>query len=155
MSMRVLEDARERPLAFSWNGPVPEDRLRAWLEDVAHPVPEDLIAVWATVGGGELFESEELYAPDGTSDDLRLVSEFLIERGLPPGHTVFHRGCWVSTIDHATGELVARGSSTLWEEARFGTFDEWYINLLRAEFADRYGLPALRSGESRDRRAGA
>jgi len=140
MSLRILADAQQRPQAFSWKGPVPEDRLRAWLEDVTYPVPDDLVAVWATVGGGGLFESEELYAPDGTADDLRMTTGYLVGRGLRPGLTVFHRGTWISAIDRSNGEVVALGATTFDEIARFGTFDAWYCSLLRAEFGGRYGL---------------
>ena len=120
--------------------------LHAWLSEISYPVPEDLLALWATVGSGELFESEEVFAPDGTADDLRNVAEDMAERGMPAGLTVFHRGTWVSAIDHTTGELVAFNEVTVLEPynyveiARFATLDEWYGHLILAELGERYGL---------------
>ena len=128
MSLTVLDDARRRPRAFHWHGAVLAADLRAWLDGITYSVPDDL------------FETEEVFAPDGTDDDLRVVTEDMTAGGLRPGFTVFHRGLWVSAIDHATGELVALNEPSLYEEARFTTFDDWYRLLPRVEFAERYGL---------------
>ena len=140
MSLTVLDDARRRPRAFHWRGAVAAANLRAWLDSIAYSVPDDLIELWRTVGGGDLFETKEVYAPDGTEDDLRAVTEYMATHGLRPDFTVFHRGIWVSVLDHATGELVALDKPSLYEEARFTTFDDWYRLLPRAEFGERYGL---------------
>ena len=141
MSLTVLDDARQRPRAFHWRGAVAAADLRAWLDGISYSVPDDLIELWKTVGGGDLFESEEVYAPDGTDDDLRVVTEDMSTRGLQAGFTVFHRGLWVSVLDHATGELVVLNEPSLYEEeAYFTTFDDWYRLLPRAEFGERYGL---------------
>jgi hypothetical protein len=141
MSLSLLIDVQERPQAFRWKGPVSTDDLRSWLDAIDYPVPYDLIELWATLGGGDLFESEELFAPDGTEDDIREVTKYLVTaQGLRHGLIVFHRGTWVSAIDQSTGELVAMDDPAFEEVSRFRTLDEWYRQLLRAEFADRYGL---------------
>lgn len=142
--LTVLVDARNRPQAFRWNGSVPRERIDEWLAEGSWKVPNDLIQLWEEVGGGELFESETVFQPGlGAEDNIDDENEQLVALGLPLDLLVFHRGLSISAIDQLSGEIVDLDPESFNERGRFKTFDEWYRDLIRAEYGDRYGLEPL------------
>jgi hypothetical protein len=141
MRLSLLEDAKARTGAFRWNGPIPRESLQEWVADRGYVIPESLLKVWEQLGGGELFESETLFEPRTTSeDDIDDENEQLIALGLPFDLLAFHRGLSVSAVDQSSGEIVELDRSTFKERRRFTNFEQWYVNVLRDEYRERYGL---------------
>ena len=142
MSLLILADARVHPRAFRWHEPIEREQITAWLRTRGYAVPGDLAQLWEQTGGGELFESEAVFAPrNHAEDDIDDENDQLREVGLPHHLLVFHRGFSVSAIDQQTNEIVELAPVTFHEGRRFATLDEWYADVLRLEFAARYGLP--------------
>ncbi|MCP3879847.1 MAG: hypothetical protein GY701_15865 [Sulfitobacter sp.] len=143
MSLTVLLDFEDSPAAFSWTGPIAHEVLERWLARQAdRSIPADLITLWRTVGGGDLFESETILEPfaSPSADDIDGMNEHLRSRGMPSNLLAFHVGICVSAVDQASGVLVQLDPESLGEQARFSTFDGWYRTLIRSEYAERYGL---------------
>ncbi len=59
------QDLRFAPNAFDWLGSTEVARVKDWLHSHGREVPDDLIALWALTGGGDMFETEEIFAPTG------------------------------------------------------------------------------------------
>ena len=144
MTFALLVDAKDQPRAFRWNGSVPRQRIDEWPADRGWRVPGELIELWTEVGGGELFESETILQPClHGEDDIDEENEQLIPLGLPFDLMVFHRGMCISAVDQSSGEVIVLEPETFGETGRFASVDDWYRQLIRREFADRYGLPLL------------
>lgn len=146
---QLFADAARRPGLFLWNGPVPEADLDAWFAARHLVAPADLRRLWAITGGGELFGSEELWAPlaapaVGYPEDFLAINRQYREQGLASAYLVFHRGLGVSAMHQPDGTLVSLSRQSLSEVRTFRALDAWYATL-RAEYATRYGLP-LSSG---------
>lgn len=145
MTMSLLEDAKRRPELFAWEGPVSSSKLAALLAEQGWSLPEDLIAFWERTGGGEVFESESLLGPCGDvalGDNLFSYNEELRARGLPEGYVVFHMGMTVSAVRQKDGRYVELDFEDFRERAEFASLEDWYLRIVRAEYAERYGLPA-------------
>jgi hypothetical protein len=142
MTRSLLMDSKDYPQLFRWNGGVAAAVLDAWLVGRGWTVPPELMEIWTELGGGDIFETETLLQPasDGADDDVDAENEQLISVGLPPELMAFHRGFCTSAIDQSSAEVVALDSGTLREIARFGSMEEWYCQLIRREYADRYRL---------------
>jgi hypothetical protein len=125
---QLFVDAALKPHLFRWNGPLPRTDLRR---------------LWPATGGGEPFESEELWvllAPPMLGEDFEGVNAWYRQNGMDARCLVFHTGCFVVAVRQPHGALVELVGSTHAEGRTFGSLDEWY-GLLRAEYGWRYGLP--------------
>jgi hypothetical protein len=142
--MRVLDDAAVRPDLFIWRGPVPLADLEAWIREKELRVPNDLVHFWEVTGGGEVFETESLLGPRHVtelSDDVAAVTRAHRERGMPADYIVFHVGLGgLSAVSSRDGRYVSLDENTYTVAATFSSFDDWYLSLLRQEYADRYRL---------------
>lgn len=144
MTIALFEDAAKRPDLFNWNGPVGEKAVDRWLAERRLAAPEELRAVWAKTGGGEIFESETILGPFADAalgDDVDSVNEHLRAQGLPPEFLVFHAGIGGYTAVNQRDQSLAQiDPKTYQAVSSFPTFDEWYTQVIRAEYAETYGL---------------
>lgn len=139
------EDLRFAPNAFDWRGSTEVSHLIEWLERHGRRVPQDLIALWAWTGGGDMFETEEVLCPTATGDhDLEAVNLRLWFSGLAEELLVFHSGLYLTAV--GPDETVVRIDPDRLEPVGFfGSIGDWYDDL-RGEYARTYGLPSgLRS----------
>lgn len=138
--MRFLDDALGRPLIFRMNSPIDPRAISTWIAATKIFIPDTLTEVWRVLGGGVVFESEEIFEPTHGDESIEAVNSVLSGRGLSRELYVFHRGLCVSAVDQLTRDVVTldRTSLTAWE--RFADFDAWYARVLRDEYAARYGL---------------
>lgn len=144
--LTLLQDASGYPHAFEWNGAMPAPSIEKWRHDGGWIVPPELIELWATTGGGDLFESETVLQPGrgaGIDGGIDEENEALSSTGLPFNLLVFHRGMCISAIDQASGEIVTLEPVAYLEAGRFASFEDWYVMAIRDEFAVRYGLRRL------------
>lgn len=144
MMTQLQTDAAQHPELFQWNGSIPEQRLLRWLKDRALVVPEDLLRLWTTTGGGELFETETLLAPNRSTDpgsDLDSVNQLHWESGLPTKYLIFSVGAFgLSAIRLADGNYVLLDDEGYSELSEFTDLADWYSSTIRSEYAQRYGL---------------
>ena len=125
-----------------WNGPVAPDQLFAWGLQRGWNIPSDLSEFWTLTGGGVIFETEALLKPIvPASDDsgVEHATDSLKSRGMPGGLFVFHEGLCFSAVRYEDGAYVIldeRAGVT----GRYDSFGSWYVQVLRAEYAERYGL---------------
>ncbi len=141
--MTVYEDARQRPELFCWQGPIPPDRLDVWLEERALRVPSDLRDVWIRTGGGEMFETETLLAPCGApslGDDIDGVNMAYQSRGLPSNFLLFHIGLCDSVVRFPETDIIVFRAGSFIPQHHFASFEPWYQNVIRDEYAERYCL---------------
>ncbi len=142
---QIGRDAEQRPELFRWKGSESRGRLSGWASGIAGKVPEDLLSLWSSTGGGELFETETLLSPfgdPGVGDDVDGVTQLYRERGLTPDWIVFHTGFGMSAFSTQDGRIAWFGSSSNTPTSVFASVDDWYTHALRAEYAGRYGLSA-------------
>jgi hypothetical protein len=140
----LFEDSEDSTQAFVFNGPIPADYLRKWIDETGYLIPEELFDTWATLGGGDLFESETLFQPiPDHLDDIEAENRRLWKRGLSASFLVFHSGVVISAIDQMSGEIVTFDLRTMTELRRFLSLNEWYRETVRKEFAARYGLAPI------------
>lgn len=142
MIRALREDATERPDLFVWRGAIRREELREWLDAKRLDLPDDLVELWLETGGGDLFESETLLAPFGdpaSGDDVGGVNEAFRIRGLSSAHLIVSTGIFLAALRLADKKWVLLDQETFQEERECGSFDDWY-RLVRAEFAERYGL---------------
>ena len=70
--------------------------------------------------------------------------EFHWSKGLPSNLLIFHTGLCLSasSVDNRRhrNRLVSFRSGSYEIGRQFNTFDEWYQQTIRAEYAERYGL---------------
>ena len=141
----IYEDALARPDLFYWFGLV-EAEFEPWLAALPLRVHPGLVSFWRRTGGGDLFESETLLGPLAAdeSDNVLKVSESCWNKGLPRDLLVFHTGLRMSAslvdIRRHRNRLVVFKDESFEIEHWFDTFNEWYKNTLRSEYAERYGL---------------
>jgi hypothetical protein len=141
----IYDDALAHPNLFHWFGTA-EPEFDAWLTALplhAHP---GLVDFWRRTGGGELFESETLLGPliAEESDNVLKVNEFHWSKGMPGGMLIFHIGMNLSAsfVDRHRhrNRLVLFRQGSYEVEQWFDTFNCWYRDKLRLEYASRYGL---------------
>ena len=141
--LQIITDAMSRPDLFVWNGPIEGRQLRRWLSENALNLPEDLVAFLELTGGGDLFESETILGPYGDvelGDDLIGANISLRSEGMPAGYVVFHRGMDLSAIRSLDHKYVAFTAPDFHEKAVFSSLEAWYVESLREEYGERYGL---------------
>lgn len=144
MTPTILADASAAPALFRWNDPIDRGALVEHLFSRGWTIPEDLIDFWAITGGGEIFETELLLrpvAPMGQASELEQTQRFWHERGLPVGSVVFHEGFIVTAV--AQNGMYLSFDRDLQPSGQFISLEDWYVGAIRAEYAERYGLPPL------------
>jgi len=146
MNALLENDRAKRPELFHFLGPMPSAELDAWLNDRHLVVPDDLKQFWHEAGGGELFETETILSPFGRkdlADDVESVNEFHREKGMPANWVIFHTGIGgLSVVEMPSGKYASVRESSYEVQETFASFADWYANLVRREYAPRYGLPA-------------
>jgi hypothetical protein len=141
--MMIFEDAAKRPDLFLWFGAIDPALLAQWLARHHLVVRDDLFELWTRTGGGDIFESETLLGPFGNEalgDDILGVNQYAHEQGLPANYLIFHTGIVRSAIRMSDRRIVTVVRADHTVIAEFESLDRWYVDLLRSEFAERYGL---------------
>ena len=138
----ILADSAQRPELFHWRGQIPTSKIESWERENRLTVPPDLKLLWSTTGGGDLFESETILQPFGSSEDTLVlpVSETCWERGLADDNYIFHEGFRVSCFRKSGALLITRNLSDLTYIAEFQDLNSWYRATLKAEYEQRYRL---------------
>ena len=147
----LLQDAQMVPLTFSPFGAIPAVELERWLEHADMLLPSDLIQFWQLTGGGDVFESETIFRPTVSSppnscfveDDIEGRNAALTENGKSDNLYVFQEGVFLSAIRLSDQRFVTVTTGGYVVQDSFDSLDEWYIQTLRAEFGEKYGLPPI------------
>jgi hypothetical protein len=145
MPPTIHDDALARPDLFDWFG-VAETEFEQWLTVLRLRVHPGLVSFWRRTGGGDCFETETLLGPLATDegDNVLEMSEFYWNRGLSHDLLLFHSGMCLSasSVDmrRHRNRLVVFKPQTFEVVQWFDTFNAWYLNTLRSEYAQRYGL---------------
>jgi hypothetical protein len=139
--MSLRSDVEDFSNVFNWKGPIASDAVNQFLVQEATQIPDDLHDLWLAKGSGDLFESEELYGPDGSEEDISVMQTLMSDEGLlTQNFVIFHRGTWLSAIDRDSGLITAFGAGLVPVAKPFRSLDQWYMQLIRPEFRERYGL---------------
>lgn len=139
----LLEDAKQKPYLFLWNGPIESRVLVVWLHERHLELPHGLIDLWKATGGGNIFESEQILGPFGdpsTVDDFDSCNAWHHAKGLPANYALFNTGVFFSAINLSNQHYVLLDESSYKPGPEFTTIDQWYGETIRKEFASRYGL---------------
>ncbi len=136
--LTILQDAIQRPDLFLWFGPIPTAELDAWASGHHLNLLDDLLEFWRTTGGGDVFETETFLRPTVPSVPNTAFHMEGDAVEIRAGLLVFQTGAFVSAIRFADQKYVTLSSGEV--EHVYGSFNDWYTQTLRAEFADRYGL---------------
>ena len=59
---------------------------------------------------------------------------------MPAGYVVFHHGVDLSAIRSLDDKYVAFTARDFHEKAVFSSLEAWYVESLRKEYGERYGL---------------
>ena len=136
----LRRDIARRPELFRWNGALHPRELGVWRASAPLEIPDDLWSMWSEIGGGDLFESETLLAPLVPGhDNIDEHNAHLRQKGLPGDLYVFHVGAFTSAIERERSSLIQVDPTNWSKLGEYRSLSEWY-SMLRAEFADRYGL---------------
>ena len=142
MNSLILEDAQRAPQLFLWNGPVGRRAIDEWVALRGWTIPADLLELWTITGGGEIFESERFLPPlvsrDG-QEEVAQVTQWCQDRGMPADLVVFHEGLGFTAVRCLDGAYVSFDSE-LRAGGEYTSLERWYSEVLRAEYAERYGL---------------
>jgi hypothetical protein len=145
MLATIYEDALAHPLLFQWFG-VSEPEFEVWLAALPLRVHPGLVEFWRRTGGGDMFESETILGPLVTeeSDNVLKMNEYHWSKGLPRDMLIFHTGLNMSAsfVDQRRhrNRLISFKPDSYNVEKSFDTFNAWYQENLRSEYAERYGL---------------
>jgi hypothetical protein len=137
------KDRVSRPDLFDLFGKINPENLDAWLSERKLTVPDDLKEFWRETGGCDLFESETILGPFASSDlgdDVDGMNEYLWQKGMPKEWLAFHTGAWLSAVSMLSGEYATLREPSYDTVQKFRSLDDWYENLVREEYASRYGL---------------
>jgi hypothetical protein len=143
MILQLKKDMSIRPDLFDLTGSIDNQTVDAYLEQESR-LPPELLHMWREVGGGELFETETLLSPAGSSvlgDDIVSVNTFHHRRGLSTQYIVFHVGVGGLTAYDKKEDVICQLDSERYDIiATFPSLDVWYSEVLHGEYARRYGL---------------
>ncbi len=142
MNGLILNDAQRAPHLFRWNGQVGRRTIEDWIALHGWKIPGDLLDFWTITRGGEVFESERflppLASPDG-QEEIVQVTGWCQRRGLPDGLVVFHEGLGFTAVRCLDGAYLSLDSAVQ-VAGEYTSLDQWYSDVLRREYAERYGL---------------
>ncbi len=140
----MRQDMELKPRLFFWEGATDSQRLKQLLAEKGWALPADLFSLLALTGGGEIFETETILGPfrdADQGDNLFTYNEEVRGRGFPAGYVIFHTGMAVSAVRLADGRYVEFGLDDFKERGEYASLEDWYLRLIRTEYAERYGLP--------------
>lgn len=143
MTPAMLHDAEINPKFFFWEGVINREYFKELLDEHGWNLPADLFNLLAVTGGGEMFESETILGPfrdEDLGDNLFTYNKELRRRGLPEGYVIFHTGMTVSAVRLSDERYVELDRDDYHERAEFASLEDWYLRLIREEYAERYGL---------------
>ena len=137
--MNIQKDYKKKPHLFKTEKVRPAELCG----EIPEP-PLDLIDFWTEIGAGEIFETETIYSPscsiEENADTLYEINSLFQKRGLSPLLTVFHTGISISAYRKQTPYYVILDDSNFEITKCFNSIEEWYDKVIRAEYAERYGL---------------
>lgn len=139
----LVLDSEKNPSLFEWNEPIDKEDLKNWFDERSLYVPEDLIGFLAATGGGNMFESENILSPYGSPEfgyDIESTNDWYLDNGLSDDLMIFNTGAFLSAIRLSDQKYVLLDSIDYEVESEYENFDHWYINTVRAGFAERYNL---------------
>lgn len=142
MKLKILEDSIKLPNCFIWYGAIKPEKLELWLKENGLKIPIDYFEFLCTTGGGDIFEGETILGPFGkaeTGDDLIGTNYYNWKNGMPWDFLIFHIGLGISIIKKKDSNYCVLDENYSVKKT-FKNFDDWYINYLREEYADRYEL---------------
>jgi len=147
--MLILEDASRWPRPFQWFGAIPRSELDEWSRRERVVLPSDLLELWEITGGGDVFE-ETIYRPTVPSqpsagfvlDDIEGVNAYHSAKGNPNGLYIFTYGTFRSAVRLHDQRFVTISEGYVVKDS-YRSLDEWYVNTLRKEFGERYGLDPI------------
>jgi hypothetical protein len=139
MNEQLRHDIKKHPDILRIENPLSEAELSRFT-GLHHP-PADLLDFWKEFGSGEVFESEYILRPFEEIESIELITEQQNAKGFPPHLTVFHVGIFVSGFDSDGFEVFEPDSYKF--VGRYFRLDDWYVQTIRLEFAERYGLRRL------------
>ena len=135
--LRVLgRDEATSPAAFHWRGRVEQESLDAAPAIEAFRPPLALRELWLRKGFGELYESEEILSPVQARERVAWHAAHGLDR---PG-VLFYEGALGVAFAQPDGRIVTVGPIAS-EDRMSEDLLAWYRDVVRAEFANRYGLP--------------
>lgn len=141
----LAADARIRPDLFIWNGSVDQPGMQLLLarDERLARCPSELQQLWRETGGGDIFESEAILGPlskPALGEDILRVNEAMVSKGMPQRFVVFHIGMITTAVDTVLGDYVQLDAG-FYVIRRFGSLEQWYVETVREEYHERYGLP--------------
>jgi hypothetical protein len=142
MKLKIIIDSKKRPDLFKWFGKINPQQLGSWLAEKQFLIPADLFEFFCQTGGGDIFETETILGPFGNKelgDDLEGMNMFHRKKGMQSKYLIFHIGLGISVIDQNSFHYLILDNNYS-KVNTFDSFDNWYVNYLRAEYAERYGL---------------
>jgi len=142
--LSILIDTKYNSRAFYWLGKIEPTVCDAWLTKHKLNVPKDLKEFLENTGGGTAFESEEFLCPLNVPDfelDFIITNEKYYLKGLSRDYIIFQSGIFLSAIRISDHKYVLLDKTSYKDIQEFISFDEWYKNTIRKEFAERYDLP--------------
>ncbi len=150
-TFRVIEDAKLNSRIFFPFDPIPEAELDDWLQRTGLTLPPDLIEFWRLTGGGDIFDTETVLRPTVPTppnacfveDDIEGFNAVAEIRGKSPDLYLFCGNCLHSAIRLSDQKYVTLKDDQYTVDQVFDSFDEWYVQVLREEFAAQYGLPPI------------
>lgn len=143
----LLEDARRVPRILFPFGAIPEAELSAWLQHNALVLPAELLELWRLTGGGDIFESETIFRPTVPStpnssfveDDIEGANAAHDAKGKASELYIFQQGSFLSAVRLSDQKFVTLSKGYAVQNS-FESLDDWYVETLRAEYGERYGL---------------
>lgn len=146
---RVLEDAQLRPQIFCSFNAIPEPELNDWLRRADLVLPTDLVEFWRLTGGGDIFDSETILRPSVSTtpnasfaeDGIEQMNAAAAQEGKPADLYLFAIGTFRSAIRMSDQKYITLKHGGYIVDKSFNSFNQWYVEVLRAEFGTRYGLP--------------
>jgi hypothetical protein len=143
----LLKDSERWPHIFQWFGEIPGVEIQEWLRRNQLSLPSDLIELWQTTGGGDIFESETILRPTVPSvpnngfvtDDVEGFNDRHWAAGNSHGLYIFQRGSFLSAVRLSDQKFTTLTKDDAIDRC-FNSLDEWYVNTIRMEFGPRYGL---------------
>ena len=141
----IFKDIRDYPHLFNWIGGIPHEELEDWLLREGYTIPSDLKTLWLKLGGGDMFESETILHPWLSSvygDNTYSINKYHHAVGMSLMYLIFHVGMCLSSIRLSDGKIVTL--DRIYQELQvFDNLDEWYVQVIKLEYKERYKLQGV------------
>jgi len=77
------------------------------------------------------------------ADDVDSVNQFHWQKGMSPDLLIFHTGIGgLSVVEMSSGKYSSVREGSYEVQQNFASLADWYVNLIRREYAFRYSLPS-------------